>query len=291
MKVYFFGKSISVELSKQLEPVFTQLKELNIGVLMNKALYSSLSQKSPALSFVELVELSPDFTTINCVVSVGGDGTLLELITQIKAHGTPILGVNAGRLGFLATTPIDQTEQILKGILEKSKGFDKRNLIRLESDGEWFADQNFALNEFAITKRDTSSMIVIKAYIDGELLNSYWADGLIISTPTGSTGYSLSAGGPLVMPQTNNFIITPINPHSLTVRPVVVPDSCEIRLKVEGREKKVLISLDHRSVSVKTGVDLVLKKEDFQVNLIKLQSYSYFNTLRNKLNWGLDIRN
>lgn len=258
---------------------------------MNKALYNSLSQKSPALSFVELVELSPDFTTINCVVSVGGDGTLLELITQIKAHGTPILGVNAGRLGFLATTPIDQTEQILKGILEKSKGFDKRNLIRLESDGEWFADQNFALNEFAITKRDTSSMIVIKAYIDGELLNSYWADGLIISTPTGSTGYSLSAGGPLVMPQTNNFIITPINPHSLTVRPVVVPDSCEIRLKVEGREKKVLISLDHRSVSVKTGVDLVLKKEDFQVNLIKLQSYSYFNTLRNKLNWGLDIRN
>ena len=164
-------------------------------------------------------------------------------------------------------------------------------MIRLESEQELFKGQNFALNEFAITKRDTSSMIVIKAYINGEFLNSYWADGLLVSTPTGSTGYSLSAGGPLVMPDTNNFIITPINPHSLTVRPVVVPDSCEIRLKVEGRAKKVLISLDHRSESVETGGDFVLKKEQFKANLLKIKSYNYFNTLRNKLNWGLDIRN
>ena len=291
MKVYFFGKPISVELSKQLEPVFDQLIALNIDVLINKALHNSMSQKTACLTFIEIVDLVPDFSLIDCAVSVGGDGTLLELITQIKGSGTPVLGVNAGRLGFLATTPIDRSEQILQGILEKKVTFDKRSLIRLDSTGQWFGEQNFALNEFAITKRDTSSMIVIKAYIDGQLLNSYWADGLIISTPTGSTGYSLSAGGPLVMPQTNNFIITPINPHSLTVRPVVVPDNCEIRLKVEGRAKKVLISLDHRSVSVKTGVDLVLKKESFQVNLIKLESYNYFKTLKNKLNWGLDTRN
>jgi len=216
---------------------------------------------------------------------------LLELITQVKASGTPVLGVNAGRLGFLATTPISESKEIIKGILEKNRKYDRRSLIRLESQTDLFKGQNFALNEFAITKRDTSSMIVIKAYINGEFLNSYWADGLIVSTPTGSTGYSLSAGGPLVMPATNNFIITPINPHSLTVRPVVVPDDCEIRLKVEGRAKKVLLSLDHRSVSVETGLDFVLKKERFQINLLKLESYSYFNSLRNKLNWGLDSRN
>jgi NAD+ kinase len=291
MKVYFFGKPIPAELANLLEPVFAKLLSLKIEILMNKAFYRSLSDQCESLQDIRVTELNLEINVVDCVVSVGGDGTLLELITQIKDKETPVLGVNAGRLGFLATTPISETDKIIEGILEKTRRFDKRNLIRLESDVDLFGDQNFALNEFAITKRDTSSMIVIKAYIDGEFLNSYWADGLIISTPTGSTGYSLSAGGPLVMPQTNNFVITPINPHSLTVRPVVVPDSCEIRLKIEGRAKKVLISLDHRSVSVKTDVDLVLKKEKFQVHLLKLDSYNYFNTLRNKLNWGLDIRN
>ena len=291
MRVYFFGKPITVKLANQLKPVFDKLFSLGIEVLMNTALHKSLSKECDCLDKVSLVDKGVDFSTIDCAVSVGGDGTLLELVTQINRAGTPVLGVNAGRLGFLATTSISESEKIIQGILEENQQFDKRSLIRLETNMELFGSQNFALNEFAITKRDTSSMIVIKAYIDGEFLNSYWADGLIVSTPTGSTGYSLSAGGPLVMPQTNNFIITPINPHSLTVRPVVVPDNCEIRLKVEGRAKKVLISLDHRSVSVGTEVDIVLRKEDFEVNLLKLESYNYFNTLRNKLNWGLDNRN
>jgi len=291
MKIYFFGKPIEASLANLLLPVFIKLASLDTKVIMNKALYDSFSDDIDCLKDVEIIDSFLDFSLIDCVVSVGGDGTLLELITQVKGAGTPVLGVNAGRLGFLATIPISETNKIIEGILVKERSFDRRNLIRLESHDEFFGGQNFALNEFAITKRDTSSMIVIKAYINGEFLNSYWADGLIISTPTGSTGYSLSAGGPLVMPQTNNFIITPINPHSLTVRPVVVPDNCEIRLKVEGRAKKVLLSLDHRSVSVETGVDLVLKKEKFQINLLKLESYSYFNTLRNKLNWGLDTRN
>ena len=291
MKVFFFGKPIDVELASLLIPVFEELELLGVTVQMNAALYNSFTEGTDCLDRIKLSRKSIDFSLIDCVVSVGGDGTLLELITQVKAAGTPVLGVNAGRLGFLATTPISQSKQILKGILDKKREFDHRDLIRFESEGNLFKDQNFALNEFAITKRDTSSMIVIKAYINGEFLNSYWADGLIVSTPTGSTGYSLSAGGPLVMPNTNNFIITPINPHSLTVRPVVVPDNCEIRLKVEGRAKKVLLSLDHRSVSVDTGLDFVLKKENFQVNLLKLDSYSYFNNLRNKLNWGLDTRN
>jgi NAD+ kinase len=291
MKVYFFGKPIAVELAVLLEPVFSKLIPLGVNILMNDALYQSLKGATRFLDQITLVDSNLGFSNIDCVVSIGGDGTLLELITKVKGSGVSVLAVNAGRLGFLATTAISESEKIINGILQKNGSLDKRNLIRLESEMYLFGDQNFALNEFAITKRDTSSMIVIKAYIDGKLLNSYWADGLIVSTPTGSTGYSLSAGGPLVMPQTNNFVITPINPHSLTVRPVVVPDNCEIRLKVEGRAKKVLLSLDHRSVSVETGVDLVLKKEEFQINLLKLESSNYFNTLRNKLNWGLDIRN
>ena len=291
MNVCFFGKPIKVELATLLIPVFDKLYSLGVEMQMNDALYQSFPDDCNCLDNIKLSESTIDFSLVDCVVSVGGDGTLLELITQVKASGTPVLGVNAGRLGFLATTPISKSEEIVKGILEKNPKYDRRSLIRLESQTDLFNGQNFALNEFAITKRDTSSMIVIKAYINGEFLNSYWADGLIISTPTGSTGYSLSAGGPLVMPATNNFIITPINPHSLTVRPVVVPDDCEIRLKVEGRAKKVLLSLDHRSVSVETGLDFVLKKESFQINLLKLESYSYFNNLRNKLNWGLDTRN
>ena len=286
MKVYIFGKKDLEENIPDLLKLLSELLDLGVDLILNKALEPQISDRQ-SFCFDDLTS----FSQIDSVISVGGDGTLLELITFTRDSNVPILAVNAGRLGFLANLPLSATSRIIEQVTSSNKKFDRRSLIHLDSDNNIQVQQSFALNEFAITKRDTSSMIVIHTYIDGEFLNSYWADGLIVSTPTGSTGYSLSAGGPLVMPQTGNFIIAPINPHSLTVRPVIVPDTSKIELKIEGRSKKVLISLDHRSKSVPIGVKFELRKEDFYVNLIRVDSSSYFNTLRNKLNWGLDSRN
>ncbi len=286
MKIYIFGKK---GLGNQLEKLDFLIDELirhGFEVILNDVLKGEVSVNG-AVVFNSLV----DFSDIRCVISVGGDGTLLDLITYTKGSDVPILAVNAGRLGFLATLQLSATDKIIKEVLKPKFEYDIRALVRFKSESDVFGEHCYALNEFAITKRDTSSMIVIHCYIDDEFLNSYWADGLIVSTPTGSTGYSLSAGGPLVMPQTGNFVIAPINPHSLTVRPVIVPDSSKIELKVEGRSKKVLLSLDHRSASVSIGHKFTLKKEGFQIKLIKTEGASYFNTLRHKLNWGLDSRN
>jgi NAD+ kinase len=228
----------------------------------------------------------PDF-----VLSLGGDGTLLEAVTYIGEKEIPILGINMGRLGFLATTAQEEIEKAIDSLYNKNYTFDERTLIKVVSEEDLFNGVNFGLNEFTILKRDTSSMILVHTYIDGEYLNSYWADGLIISTPTGSTGYSLSCGGPLVLPQSGNFIIAPVSPHNLNVRPMIVSDNSIISFQVEGRSKHFLVSLDSRSKSVLSGMKLAVKKEDFKVKLVELKGYNYLQTLRNKLNWGLDMRN
>jgi NAD+ kinase len=225
------------------------------------------------------------------VLSLGGDGTLLDAITYIGDHEIPILGINMGRLGFLATTTQENAENAIDSLYNKAYKIDERTLIKVVSDEDLFNGINFGLNEFTILKRDTSSMIVVHTYIDGEYLNSYWADGLIVSTPTGSTGYSLSCGGPLVLPQSNNFIIAPVSPHNLNVRPMVVSDKSIISFQIEGRSKNFLVSLDSRSKSVAADIKIAVKKEDFKVKLINLKGYNYLQTLRNKLNWGLDMRN
>jgi NAD+ kinase len=216
---------------------------------------------------------------------------LLESITHIGKNETPILGINTGRLGFLATISREETGHALAEVLKGKYALDKRALLQLQSSREIFGKLNFALNDFTIVKKDTSSMITIHTYIDGEFLNSYWADGIIVSTPTGSTGYSLSCGGPLIFPRSGNFVITPVSPHNLTVRPIVVSDSSEISFQIEGRSKKFLVSLDSRIATVDSTVKLKLTKADFNINLIQLEGHHYFKTLRQKLNWGLDIRN
>lgn len=225
--------------------------------------------------------------------SVGGDGTLLETITMVRDSGIPVLGINTGRLGFLSGT---QTEGISASILALVKGhysLEKRSLLKLESDQDLtgFGEVNYALNELTIHKKDSASMITIHTFLNGEFLNSYWADGLIISTPTGSTGYSLSCGGPIIMPQTENFVITPIAPHNLNVRPVVVSDKAVISLQVEGRSRNFLASLDSRSVTIDSSVRLAVRKGEFDVNLVRLNSEKFLTTLRNKLIWGSDVRN
>jgi NAD+ kinase len=261
---------------------------------------SKVSIFIPFANFLEKKGITTNFKTYSTreemgvadiVLSLGGDGTLLEAITYIGDHEIPILGINMGRLGFLATTAQEDAEKAIDALYNKAYKTDERTLIKVVSDDDLFNGINFGLNEFTILKRDTSSMIVVHTSIDGEYLNSYWADGLIVSTPTGSTGYSLSCGGPLVLPQSNNFIIAPVSPHNLNVRPMVVSDNSIISFQIEGRSKHFLVSLDSRSKSVAGDIKLAVKKEDFKVKLISLKGYNYLQTLRSKLNWGLDMRN
>jgi NAD+ kinase len=202
-----------------------------------------------------------------------------------------VLGLNTGRLGFLATTNEEMISEAVLSIEKSNFEIDSRMLIKVETTDDIFGKINFGLNEVTVIKQDTSSMITVHAYIDDEFLNTYWADGLIIATPTGSTGYSLSCGGPVVMPHSNNLIITPVSPHNLNVRPLVVSDSCTISLEVESRSNYFMASLDSRSTIIQSGLKLQVKKENFEAKLIKFEGYNFVNTLRKKLNWGLDVRN
>ena len=242
-------------------------------------------------SVYSIFKTKEDLDKPQLMLSIGGDGTLLESATFIGKKNIPLVGINTGRLGFLATTPREELEGSIDQLISGSYKISERTLIKLLSEENLFGDLNFAMNEFALTKRDSSSMITVHTYIDGEFLNSYWADGLLVSTPTGSTGYSLSCGGPLVHPKTENFIITPISPHNLNVRPMIVPDNSHISFEIEGRNQNFLISLDSRYEIVSSSIKLSIKKEDFKIQLIELKNYNYYKTLRSKLNWGLDARN
>jgi len=224
-------------------------------------------------------------------LSLGGDGTLLDSVTYVCKSEVPIVGINVGRLGFLATISKDDTETALNELLKGNYVLDDRSVLKLVSTPKLFDNLSFALNDFTIMKKDTSSMITVHVNVDGKFLNSYWADGIIVSTPTGSTGYSLSCGGPLVYPKSESFIITPVSPHNLGIRPIILSDTSEITFEVEGRSKNFLVSLDSRFETVDETVKLKIKKEKFRVNLVQLPNQNYFQTIRQKLNWGLDIRN
>ncbi len=232
-----------------------------------------------------------DVDKLDLIMTLGGDGTLLEAVTQVGKQEVPILGVNTGRLGFLATIAKEEFDSAFDHLDAGEYSYDERTLLTLETDHDLFEGINFALNDIAILKKDTSSMITVHAYINGEFLNSYWADGLVISTPTGSTGYSISCGGPVVVPGSHNFVITPVSPHNLTVRPVVVPDDSVLTFSIEGRSKNFLVSLDSRYETVDDTVSLKVSQAPFRARLVKLEGYNYFKTLRQKLNWGLDVRN
>ncbi len=228
---------------------------------------------------------------VDLFVSIGGDGTFLDGVKYIFGSTIPIVGLNTGRLGFLSRISTDDLEGAFKHIEKGNAGIAHRSVIQLNSKPSLFGEYNFALNEMTIHKNDSSSMIIIHVYMDGEFLNSYWADGLIVSTPTGSTAYSMSCGGPIVFPGSNNFIITPVAPHNLNVRPIVIPDKATLTFKVEGRSDSFLVSLDSRTEVISSDVELTAKRHDNTIRLIKLPDYSYLKTLRNKLNWGLDKRN
>lgn len=273
-----------------IEKIIDQMVSEDVELVVYEPFFKHLKNKG-LLQKANIYKTQEDLAGADYLFSIGGDGTFLDAVVFSAQLQIPILGINVGRLGFLATVTEENYTGLITKILNKQYRIEERSLIRVETETGLFGNLNFGLNEFTITKRDSASMIIVHTYIDGEFLNSYWADGLIVSTPTGSTGYSLSCGGPVVLPLTSNFILTPISPHNLNVRPLLVPESSTLTFEIEGRSKNFLVSLDSRSETVKPGLKLVVKKEKFNARLVKLESDSFLNTLRLKLNWGLDVRN
>lgn len=249
--------------------------------------YSSVSLKDRYSTFNQ----SEDLVGIDFMISLGGDGTLLDAITFVGDKGIPVLGVNYGRLGFLASIGKDEIHTAVESLVNRTFMIDKRSLVHLDANMPLFNGLPYGLNEFTIHKKDISPMIKIHTYLNGEFLNTYWADGLIVSTPTGSTGYNLSCNGPVVFPDSASFVITPVSPHNLNIRPLVIPDTSVISFEVEGRADGFLCTLDSRREIASKDVLLAIRKEAFSINLVRLNENNFLQTLRNKLSWGLDKRN
>jgi NAD+ kinase len=291
MRVAIHGLSLKSEFLPVLGSLFEKLQSLGVSICLTPILDQQLRQLSPLTPAYQILQRPEDFDGLDFFLSIGGDGTLLDSVCVVGKKEIPILGLNTGRLGFLANVATDKIGEAIEELARGNYQIESRILLSLTSSKKLFHGVNFALNEFTIHKKDTSSMITVHTFIDGKYLNSYWADGLIVATPTGSTGYSLSCGGPLITPGAKNFVITPVSPHNLNVRPIIVSDEAEISFEIEGRTDKFMISLDSRSTSIASEVKLSVKKEAFSAKLVKLPSYHFFDTLRQKLNWGLDLRN
>ena len=291
MKIAIYGKDVNEKFLPFLQALFENLNEKKIQALVFHSFYNSFKEKITLKKEAELFYTYNDINHVDYLFSIGGDGTLLETITLVRDNTIPILGINTGRLGFLSNVSTDEVDYAITSIIDNSFDLDKRIGLTLSTENNLFGELNFALNEITLQKKDTSSMITIHAYLDGEFLNSYWADGLIISTPTGSTAYSLSCNGPIILPNSGNIIITPIAPHNLNVRPLVIPDDKELRLEIEGRADNFLVAIDSKSKTLPLSTELTIKKSEHQINLIRLKGHSYLNTLRNKLMWGHDKRN
>ena len=292
MKIAIYGRAFNEKYAATIQQLFDKLSDAGVKLFIyepfNFYLFSRIKTGPNISTFKRQDEIC---SKVDFLLSIGGDGTLLDTITFVKNSGLPILGINTGRLGFLSSISTDAIEEAITALLKGNYSLDKRTLLRLETENNLFGDINYALNELTIHKKDSSSMMTIHAYINGEYLNSYWADGLIVSTPTGSTAYSLSCGGPIILPGSENFIITPIAPHNLNVRPVVISDKSTITLKIEDRSSNYMATLDSRTETIDTTVELTIKKESFRINLIRLNNQNFLATLRNKLMWGMDLRN
>jgi len=289
--IAIYGKSIPEINLKFLNRLITSLvEELDAKIFIHKGLKNYNIFQNTSIKIFDESDISS--SDIDLLISFGGDGTLLDTVTMIKNSDIPILGVNAGRLGFLANINQDDILLVVKALKYKNYQIDERSLLHVENKNILkHTVSNFALNEVTLHKKDSSSMLKIDAFLDEEFLNTYWSDGLIIATPTGSTAYSLSCGGPIITPGSNNFVITPIAPHNLNLRPMVVADNVSIRLKAESRESFFLVTMDSRSVSLKNYEEIIIKKADFSIKLIELPDHNFLKTVRNKLFWGKDSRN
>ena len=291
MKIAIFGQNYQGNTEVIVSEVIKILEMNNVEIIIEKKFKDS---------FKEIQDTFETFTThdqlnnsIDALISIGGDGTILRATTFVRDKNIPIVGINTGRLGFLATVQIENINLLINKVVNRDFTISKRSLLNLQCTprNPDLVDLNFALNEVTVSRKDSTSMITIETYLNGEYLTSYWADGLIISTPTGSTGYSLSCGGPVLMPDVNSLVITPIAPHNLNARPLVIPDDTEIELRITGREEQYLVSLDSRITSVTNETLLKINKTSFQVNMIEFKDEGFLKTIRKKLLWGEDRRN
>lgn len=292
MKILLYGHRINDADIKYITDLHNTLSGAGHHIYVYKPFLEHLKEKVD-FSNVDIIDTYARLKQEKCniLISLGGDGTILRAATLIRELKVPILGINLGRLGFLSNLDKTKTENILNLLEKESYDLDRRTLISLITTAPIFGDTKFALNDFTLLKRDTSSMITIHTYVNDEFLNTYWADGLIVSTPTGSTGYSLSCGGPIIFPSSNNFVITPVAPHNLTARPIIIPDDSKIKLVAQGRTDSFLCSLDARVEFIDSSVDLVVEKSQFMINLIRFKEQNFAQTIRDKLNWGIDSRN
>jgi NAD+ kinase len=294
MKIAIYGQYYLNSTEPIIKDIFVFFKKNNVELIIESAFLEMLYEKNiiheTYPTFSSHSELDSSF---DMLLSIGGDGTILRAATLVRNSGVPILGINAGRLGFLATVQKEKIDSFLQFVIDKKYSISKRALLSLacSPENEAIHEINFAMNEITVSRKDTTSMITIETYLNDEFLNSYWADGLIISTPTGSTGYSMSCGGPILTPEVKSLVITPIAPHNLNARPLVIPDNTEIKLRVTGREDQYLVSLDSRVTTVKNESILIIKKNPFEINMIEIPEETFLKTLRNKLLWGEDKRN
>jgi NAD+ kinase len=291
MNVALYCRSIKPHDLKTIQRLLDLLQSKKIGVLIYQPFFENIQPHFPGSAFKDVFATDSDIRhRVDYMFSLGGDGTLLDTLTFVRDQPIPILGINLGRLGFLANIRKEDIESAVEALESGAYVLDERSTIELQSSKPLFEDINYALNDVTIHKKDTSAMIIIHTYINGELLNSYWADGLIVSTPTGSTAYSMSCGGPIIMPTSENFVITPIAPHNLNVRPIVVSNNNVISFEIEGRNEQFFCTLDSRTRPIDSSYQLAVKKGSATVSLVRLNDHHFLETLRSKLMWGADIR-
>jgi len=292
MKVAIYGQNYAKETTQHafnalLETLQKVKADIHIEANFLNQQSTATNNSCPVEKFTELD------SSFDLLISIGGDGTILRAITYVRDFSIPIVGINTGRLGFLATVQTEDIKTAITHILNGNYKTSERTLLSVETnpENEDLKDTNFALNEIAVSRKNTTSMITVETHLDEEYLTSYWADGLIVSTPTGSTGYSLSCGGPVITPAANSFVLTPIAPHNLNARPLVIPDDTTIQLKVDGREDQHLMSLDSRIVTLSNATLITIKKANFKIKMVELLDESFLDTLRKKMLWGEDKRN
>jgi len=292
VNIALFGKVLDTENLDYFNILTETLENRGCKLLVYKPFHDYLKDK---IHFHHNISLFNDYSNLqgkaDMLFSVGGDGTMLDSVRLVRDSGIPIAGINLGRMGFLSSIPRTEIIPAIDEILDKRFRIVKRTLISLHTPQNLFSDFNYAFNELSINKKENSSLVVVHVWVNDQKLHSYWADGLIIATPTGSTAYSLSCGGPILTPDSSNFVITPIAPHNLSVRPVVIPDNSLIRIRVDSRDHHALVGLDSQSAVITPDKELVVGKAGFEINLVQRLNENFFSTIRAKLNWGSDIRN
>lgn len=292
MKIALFGKAFKDEHTECFKNLTSVLESKCCKILIWKPFYDFLKDKVQLSEDIGIFANHQELAgNADMLLSFGGDGTILDSVRLVRNSGIPIVGINLGRMGFLSSIQRSEIVPAITDIIDGKYTIEKRTLIALESPKDLILDFNYALNELSINKNDTSSMVVVHVWVNNHPVHSYWADGLIVATPTGSTAYSLSCSGPILTPESNNFVITPIAPHNLSVRPLVIPDNSEIRIRVDSRDNQALVCLDSQSAIIDPETELIIRKADFGINLVQRLNENFFSTIRAKLNWGSDIRN